>query len=415
MSNHQNNNALGLGLGMLLLFGLLVSIGAATTDIYFPALPSLQAFFEVDAPAVQTTLSVFLVGLACGQILFGPLSDRYGRRQLLLGGLILFIVGSLLAAVSPQLWVLLCARFIQAMGAAAAVVITRAMVTDCFTGQQAARIHGLLMQIMAAATIVAPVIGGWIVGAYNWQTIFFLLALFGFFCLVAAWMKTKETLPVEARAAGGLNNLLHSWGQLARNRRFVLLVLSSGFTMAAMYAVMMGSAFVYVDQFGWSARNYGLLYGGTTVCFITAAWANDLALRRYSPWRLIAWALPFQLLICAVMAVAAVVDVLTPAILAVALCILMANVAFVHGNLVAAVLEEARAVPGLGAGLLGVAQYGMSAFTPLAAQLAGGTALFSMTLSTLAFAVLALLPFAFARRSLSDAVAVVDGRSPEVQ
>src|SRR5690606_37628982 len=98
MTTNQNNNGLGIGLGMLALFGMLVSIGAATTDIYFPALPSLQAFFNVDAPTVQTTLSVFLVGLACGQILFGPLSDRFGRRYLLLGGLLLFVLGSLLAA-----------------------------------------------------------------------------------------------------------------------------------------------------------------------------------------------------------------------------------------------------------------------------------------------------------------------------
>ena len=397
MQNAGNKPGLGLKWTTLLLFGMLVSIGAATTDIYFPALPSLQTFFSTDAPAIQTTLSIFLVGLACGQIVFGPLSDSYGRRILLLTGLVLFILGSIAAALAMELWVLLAARFVQALGAAAAVVVTRAMVTDRFVGQQAARIHGLLMQIMAAATIVAPVIGGWIVVMYDWQAIFLLLALFGFICLLAAWKGTVETLPVEKRAPGHLGELLKSWGLLLRNQRFVMLTLSSGFTMATMYALMMGSAFVFVGQYGWRADSYGMLYAGTTVSFIVAAWANDFALRQHTPSRLIAWALPIQMIICVAMAFAGLKDILTPISVALLLCVLMANVAFVHGNLVAAVLEESRAAPGLGAGLLGVAQYGISAFAPLAAELAGGTALVSMSLSAAAFAILALLPFLLSR------------------
>ena len=405
MDSAKQNIPLGLRPGTLLLFGLLVSLGAATTDIYFPALPSLQAFFSVDAPAVQTTLSIFLVGLACGQMVFGPLSDRFGRRGLLLAGVALFAFGSILAAMAMELWVLLAARFIQAIGAAAAVVITRAMVTDRFSGQQAARIHGLLMQIMAAATIAAPVIGGWVVLMYDWQAIFLLLAAFGLACLVAAWFSTAETLPPERRASGGFSQLWAAWLQLFGNARFVLLTLASGFTMAAMYALMMGSAFVYIDEFGWSTRDYGLLYGATTVCFIAAAWGNDLVLRRYPPSRLIAWALPVQMLTCLGMVAAALSGVLSPLVLAIVLCFLMANVAFVHGNLVAAVLEEARLTPGLGAGLLGVAQYGISALNPLAAELAGGTALVSMAMSTAGFAVLAVLPLLLMRRSPAPAAA----------
>lgn len=386
------------GHALILLLGLIVGVGSMTTDIYFPAMPILQQYFSVDAPAIQTTLSIFLIGLASGQLVFGPLSDHFGRRPLILAGLVLYVLGCLLAVLAPSLWILLAARLLQGLGASAGIVVVRATVTDRFEGQTAARIHSLLMQIMAIASIAAPVLGGWIVVIAEWQTIFKVLATFGSVCLLACLWLLKESLPVAQRTDSPLTAQLGGWLNLLHNRDFVLLSLASGFTVAAMYALLMGSSFSFVDQFAWSPANYGLLYAGTSAAFVSVGFLNDRALRTRSPMALLTAALPVQLALCLFVVVAAHGGWLTPTLLGALLIIIVGNLALIHGNLVAVVMEHARSRAGVGAGLLGVTQYGLSAFTPLAAEVAGGTPLISMSLSTAFFALLAMPCFWFARQ-----------------
>jgi DHA1 family bicyclomycin/chloramphenicol resistance-like MFS transporter len=383
---------------LIFLLGIIVGIGAMTTDIYFPALPSLQHFFGIDAPTAQTTLSIFLIGLGSGQVLFGALSDHYGRRRPLLGGLALYVAGCAAAAVAGQFWMLLASRLLQGLGAAAGVSVVRAIVTDSFQGQAAARVHGLTMQIMSGASIVAPMIGGWLVVMAGWQSIFQLLAGFGLLCLLLATARLGETLPVERRSPSLLGSQVAAWRALIRNPRFIWFTLSSGLALAAMFALLLGSAFVFVDEFGWSADLYGLLYATTSFAFIAVALLNDRLLRRFAPATLIAWALPVQFLTCSGAVMAAMHGQLSAVLLAAILIFLIGNIAFIHGNLIALVMEECRATAGLGAGLLGVTQYGISAITPLAASLAGGNPSEAMTLSTACFAALALPCFLMGRR-----------------
>lgn len=380
----------GLKLALVILLGLVVGIGGMTTDMYFPALPSMQNHFGVDSPAIQSTLSIFLAGLAAGQLLFGPLSDRLGRRRPLLGGLALYVAGCLLAAFAPDLLTFLAARFLQSLGAAAGIAIVRATITDLLSGSAAARMQNITMLIMCGATIVAPMLGGWLVTSAGWQAIFLVLGVLGGLCLIAATAMIPESLPPQHRTTALLAGQAAGFRALLANPRYVLLTVSSGFALAAIYALLMGSSFVYVGQFGWGADEYGLLYGTTTVGFIAVGLMNDRALRRWSPFTMLTLALPVQLAGSLALVLLAMNESLTPVSLAALLLFLVGNVAFIHGNLVAVVMEEARDVAGLGAGLLGATQYGISALAPLAAKLAGGTPLHAMAVSTLAFAVLSL-------------------------
>lgn len=401
----------GLGLPLVILLGLTVGIGAMTTDMYFPALPAMQHHFGVDAPAIQTTLSVFLAGLGAGQLLFGPLSDRFGRRVPLLAGLALYVAGSVLSVFSPDLATFLLGRFLQSLGAAAGVAIVRAIVTDLLAGRAAARMQNITMLIMCGATIIAPMIGGWLVNAAGWPSIFVVLSGLGALCLVTATAMIGESLPPERRSASLLGGQVSGWKALLGNSRYLLLTGSSGFAIAAIYALLMGSSFVYIDQFGWTADQYGLLYGSTTVAFIVFGLLNDRALRRWSPFVMLTVALPAQLAGCAALLLMSLGDLLSPLSLAVLLLFLLGNVAFIHGNLVAVVMEEARDVAGLGAGLLGAVQYGISALAPLAAKLAGGTPLHAMAVSTLAFTLLSLPGLIHVRLKRSTALAAASASS----
>jgi MFS transporter, DHA1 family, multidrug resistance protein len=252
------------------------------------------------------------------------------------------------------------------------------------------------MQVISLATIAAPVIGGWIVVTGSWQGVFWVLAAFGAVALLTAWRMAPRGSAVSHPSRPSQRA---AWAMLLRNRRFVLLTLSSGFAVAAMFSLMMGSSFVFVDQFGWPADRYGLLYAATSVAFIGVAWINDHALRSHSPSVLLAWALPAQLALCLGMAAGAAADAISPPLLGVLLALLFGNIAFIHGNLVAVVLEETRGTAGLGAGLLGVTQYGLSALTPLAAELTGGTPLLAMALSTTFCAALTLSFFLLGART----------------
>lgn len=369
-----------------------------TTDMYFPAMPGLQDEFDAEPAAIQATLSVFLAGLAGGQLLFGPLSDRFGRRGPLLWGLAIYVAGCLIAVGAASLWVLLVARFLQAIGAAAGLVIARAIVTDRLSGNPAARMQSLIMLITSGAAILAPLIGGWFAVHAGWRWIFLVLGGFGIASLVFAFWGIAESLPGHRRSASLLAGQLEAWSGLCANRRFVLLTLASSFTVAAMYALLLGSAFVFIDQFGWQADHYGLLYGGTSIAFIAIGIANDRALRRWPAARMVAWSLFVQLGACLAMMALAAQATLSASALAVLLLILVGNVAFVHGNLVAVVMEEVREAAGTGAGLLGAMQYGMSALVPAAAKIAGGTPLHAMAATTLFFAVLAMPCFFISRR-----------------
>ena len=383
----------GLDVRLVMGLGLLVGLPSVATDLYFPAMPGLQAFFGVDAAAVQATLSIYLLGQAIGMMVFGPLSDRFGRRPPLLAGLVCFTLGCGGASLAQELWLLLAARFLQALGGAAAVVTARAMVTDRYQGQTAARVHGILMQIITVASIVAPIFGGWIIVTGSWQNIFHLLSALGLLGLVVTTLAFRESLPEREHSGSLLASQLAGWGKLLRNRRFVVLALGSGFTLAATYALLMGSAFVYVDEFGWPADRYGLIYAACSVSFIAASWINDRLLRRYTPTQLLRWSLPAQAAVGVGMIAASLAGLLDPLVMTVVLLLLNGGLGMILGNLSAVTLDEARGSAGLGSGLLGLSQNGLSVMVPLVTELAGGTPGWSMSVATALFGILALLLF----------------------
>lgn len=265
---------------LILVMGMIVAIGPMSIDMYLPSLPSLQTHFGVGEGAVQLTLSAYFVGLAIGQLVYGPVSDRIGRRGPMLFGLSLYVLSSLVCAFAPSIEVLIGARFVQAIGGCAGMIITRAIARDRFDTQEMASVLSSMVLVMGVAPILAPILGGYVLHFAGWQAIFVALAVFGVVCIVAA----QRSLPESLRAPGQplrLGLVLGNYGRLLRHRRFMGYALSGGIASAGMFAYISGAAFVFIEVFGIAADRFGYYFGANAAGLIVVSQLNPLLLRRF--------------------------------------------------------------------------------------------------------------------------------------
>lgn len=273
-------------LRILLILGALSAFGPLAIDFYLPAFPALARAFATDVEHVQLSLASYFVGIALGQLVYGPLADRYGRRTPLLAGVALFALGSLACALAPSLEWLIAARFVQALGGCAGMVVARAVVRDLCDPLQSARVFSQMMLVMGLAPILAPLAGGLLLATLGWQSIFIALLLFGGACLLAVQRWLPETLPAgphNAPLRGALGQYLRLFGE----REFIGYCLSGGFAMAAMFAYISGSPFVFIELYGVPAHHYGWLFGANALGFILMAQLNAWLVQRISPARLL--------------------------------------------------------------------------------------------------------------------------------
>jgi DHA1 family bicyclomycin/chloramphenicol resistance-like MFS transporter len=355
-------------LRLVLVLGFLIALGPLTIDMYLPALPTITADLHTTAAAVQLTLTGTLAGLAFGQLLVGPLSDAMGRRAPLLAGVGAHIVASLLCVVAPNLAVLGGLRIMQGLGAAAAAVVAMAIVRDLFTGLAAAKLFSRLMLVMGAAPILAPTLGGIVLGWTDWRGVFVVLTGFGVAILGVAALALPETLPVGQRRSGGAVGTVRTYGALLRDRTFVGLILVAGLAMAALFAYVAGSSFVFQQQYGMTQQQFGFTFGAGAVGLITATQLNVRLLRRWSPSQILASALTGGAIFAVVLLVLAATGwgglpgVLVP------LWLVLASAGLAFPNAPALALSRHGEAAGTAAALLGAVQFGVGA---LAAPLVG--------------------------------------------
>jgi DHA1 family bicyclomycin/chloramphenicol resistance-like MFS transporter len=354
-------------LELFVLLGGLAAMGPAAMDMYFPALPSMARSLDVNAAALQLTLTTFLVGLALGQVVAGPLSDVYGRKRPLLVGVACYSVAGLVCATAQSVLVLTGARFLQGCCASAGVVISRAIVRDRYSGRELARAYARLFLVIGMAPVLAPSLGALVLRMTSWRGIFVVLAAFGAVLLVAGIVRLEETLPASARRPGGVADTVRSFGQLLRDRHFVGYGVALGLSMAVLVVTLAGAPFVIQDRYGLSAQVYGLVFLLAALAMLIATVLNGRLLRRFSERRL--------LLAGAAGAAAAGLGMAASSRLGLwafiaAFVVLVASWGFVPANAVALGLRDNAPIAGAASALLGVLQYGIGGS---AAPLAGAT------------------------------------------
>src|ERR1035437_2406143 len=375
----------------VLLLGLMCALPAVTSDIYLPSLPEVARDLHTTTTAVQLTMTGVLLGGAVGQLVVGPLSDRFGRRRPVLIGVALHIVISLLCALAPGIGTLIALRVVQGFFNAAATVVAIAVIRDRFTGSDASRLLSRLMLVIGVAPLFAPTVGGLIAGQWGWRWVFVALAVFGAALWLAVWRRLPETLLPERRRAAGLGPALRGYRVLLHDQHFVAIAVLPGLGMAVLMSYVIGSPFVLQEGYGLSAN----LFAMNGVALVGGAQINASLVRRVAPIRILRCALPLLLVAAVVLLIVALTGVGALFGLLAALWVTLGLIQFIPPNASAIALTRHGAMAGTAAAFMGAMQAGVAgAVSPLVGVLGGDAR--AMCLVMIASATAALLILATA-------------------
>ncbi len=361
----------------LVLLGLLTAFSPLSTDMYLSAFPAMAADLDTGLARIQGTLAAFFVGMALGQLIHGPLSDRYGRRLPLLGGCALYTLSSALCALAPNVHLLLGARVLAALGGSAGIVIVRAVVRDLYAVEDSARIYSRLMLIMGVAPILAPVVGSGILALIGWRAIFWVLTAFGVAAFASAYRMLPEThagTPGAARPRQALRN----FASVLSDRRFLAPALAAALSYCALFAYLTGSPAVLMTHYGLSPTAYGLSFGLISCGFIGSAQVNARLVRRLGARTLLHRGLTALVLVGALELASALARIDSVGLATALFVAQMCATGFVAGNAAALALADQGPRAGSAAALLGSLQFiagGLAGtLLGLLAPLVGGTA-----------------------------------------
>lgn len=270
-----------LGVGLLIALATLSAAAPLSIDMYLPALPNIVADLDTTQAMVQLTLSGFMLGMAFGQLIIGPISDATGRKKLLIGGAVVALVASAIAALAPNVEILVASRVLQGLGAGACIVLSRAVVPDLAVGKQAAKAFALLMMIQGIAPVVAPVAGGLLLPAIGWRGIFWVLAGINVVQLLVSLLVVRESLPQEKRSELSFAGVLSNYLYVLRNGAYRGYLFSFSFGFATLACYIAASPFVVQNQLGMSVNSFTLIFAVNSLGLMAANIINSRLIDRF--------------------------------------------------------------------------------------------------------------------------------------
>lgn len=399
MTTTASRRHVGASLATLLM--LLTVFGPISMDLYLPVLPELTGDLGATTPAAQLTLTTCLVGLAVGQIIAGPLSDRFGRRTPLIIGIAAYIAASALCAISPSITTLIAARLVQGLAGAVGIVIAQAAGRDVYEGGALIRYYGRLTVLGGLAAIVGPVVGGQLALITDWRGIFLFLAVIGVLLLLASLLIFGETLPESGRTEGGLAQSARDFRSLFSNRLFTGSVLVAGLTYAALFAYLSGATYILQGTYGMSPQGYSIAFGANSAGFMLFGYIGGRAAER--------WSERGSLVIGVVMSGAGALGLLAtgwfslplPVVL-VSLFVLASGVAFASPSTTSLALADYPELAGTASAVLGCARFGLGGLAAPLVGLGGGEAVMPLGIVTVLSILLAAVVHTFFVRQKSE-------------
>ena len=371
----------------------LVAIGPLSTDMYLPAFPELVQYFSADINQVQHTLSIFLIGFALAQLIYGPLSDRFGRKPVLMGGLLLFLFSSLAIVFVDSISTLSSLRLLQAIGGSAGPVLGRAMVRDIHGPRESARLLSYIGTAMAVAPAVAPILGGYLTVWFGWQSIFLFLAAYGIIGILLLGLRIPETAPPGSHHVMSVGHLVRNYATLLKHPTWRWYTLACSFVFAGLFSFLSGSSFVIIEFLGFREEQFGLFFALVVAGFMTGTLIGGRLGRRIGINRLIGYgSLTAALggLLMAALALAGVHHVLA---IVLPQMIYMVGVGIVMPQSMAGALAPFPQMAGTSSALLGFIQMSFAALVGvLVGHYHDGSPL-SMALSIALMGVLTLVSF----------------------
>jgi MFS transporter, DHA1 family, multidrug resistance protein len=282
-------------LELLILLGALQAFAPLSIDMYLPAMPMIEKVFHTSTSAVQMTMVTFLLGYALGQPLYGPITDRFGRKPPLYASLLVFIAASGLCAISPSVPIMSLARLVQAVGACGGAVMSRAMVTDLFPARDLRRIFSMLVLVLGVSPVVAPLIGSYLLVWFGWNSAFVTQALLGMLCLIGMHFRLPESLPHDARRPLRLDLIKAAYSRLFKDKTFLGASVVCGFSSSGTFAYITSAPFVFIVLYKVPTEKFGWLFGSVAAGMVLGSQINGRMSHSIPLWRVLRTANTVQL------------------------------------------------------------------------------------------------------------------------
>ncbi len=340
---------------LIAIFGLLTIFPPLATDMYLSAIGDLAVSMQASKSAAELSLSLFFLGLCLGQLVVGPLIDVFGRKGPLLIGIAIYIATSFALAMTSNIYIFDGLRVLQAIGACAGMVVGRAIVSDLYEGQQAAKVMTVLVMMLTIGPIVSPTLGSLLHLAFGWRSIFALLVLIGLVSFALALRYVPETLPPSRRRPGSVSGTASAFGNLLSNRRFVTFAVIGGLVQAGMFAFITGSSGVFQTVFGLTSLQFGLVFALIAAALIVFGQVNKMLLNTRTPESILKSSLWLYVAAGVVLVVVSRLDVLWALIGA--MWVAIGLVGMVSANAMALAMGAGKASAGIASAALGAVQF----------------------------------------------------------
>lgn len=348
---------------ILLTLGLLSAIGPFSIDMYLPAFGTIALDFNTTIEHIQLSLTSFFIGIAFGQLIYGPLLDKFGRKKPLLVGLLIYIGASLLCAFTKEPDHLIFLRFLQALGSCSGMVASRAMVRDLFEPREAAKVFSMLMLVIGISPIIAPSVGAFVLTNFDWHIIFVILAVLAFLIFLSVVFILPESYHGNKKMSLHPRNVISDFWRVFKNPTFILYAAVGGFASSGLYAYLSGSSFVLQRLFGLSEVEYGGAFALVASSLIIATQLNRILLNRWDSAAISKKASLFQASAGILLVTFALSGGMNLYVLLGLICLFLGSQGFIFPNTSALALAPFGRLAGIASALLGCIQMALGAVT----------------------------------------------------
>lgn len=340
------------------LLGMLTALAPLSIDMYLPAIPQMASSLSVSTTIASNTVPAYFFGLAIGQLIYGPISDRIGRKVPLYFGLTIFVVASVLCAFATEVELLIAARVLQALGGCVGIVIARAAIRDRLSPTESAQAYSLLILVMGLAPILAPLMGSALLQWVGWRGIFAVLALFGVFCLLMIYQYFEETLPEKSRRELTLPQIFATYWDLLKDHRFRTPALAGGALMAVMYCYISASSALFIDHFKVSPQQFSFIFGFNALGLIALSQLNGFLVKKVGLLPLLSLGASMQLFGVILLLCLDIAGHATLSMTMLSLFFIVSGIGFTAPNSTAIALASQGHRAGMASALLGSIQFG---------------------------------------------------------
>lgn len=287
----------------ILILGALSTVSPFSIDMYLPGFPAIATDLGTTMARVQLSLTAYLIGIAFGQLLYGPLLDRFGRRLPMYVGLVVYLVATIGCAFSTSIDALIVMRFFQALGGCGGMVASQALVRDLFPTNKTAQAFSSITLVIAVSPMIAPTVGGYLTVAFGWQSIFFTLAILTSMILAAVHFMLPEGRKADATLSLKPRSVMHNFGVVIKEPQFIIYTLAGGIAMSAPFAFIAGSADVFINLYGVTEKQYGWVFAFVAAGIIGSSQLNHLLLKKFTNGELVRYPLIYQTVLGSVMVI----------------------------------------------------------------------------------------------------------------